>query len=107
MVSTTLPPGGCSGVCMSVNSSMLAPLLALSAPTGLTLLAVGVSVSGWEKEHLGVRVRIAKGISSMKSFMPRAHRVVAEGPGNFPHSPGLKQEHFLEHGPFPEKSKTW
>lgn len=48
-----------------------------------------------------------KGISSMKSFMPRAHRVVAEGPGNFPHSPGLKQEHFLEHGPFPERSKTW
>lgn len=34
-------------------------------------------------------------------------RVVTEGSRNFPHSPGLKQEHFLGPGPFTGVSKTW
>lgn len=82
MVGTTLPPGGCSYVCMSLNSNMLEPVGFVSTYRSYSAGNWG-SGGGWETEHFGGGGKDCKGIGPIKSFVPMAQGWWQRGPGTF------------------------
>lgn len=66
MVGTTLPAGGCFGVCMSVNRNTFQPLLALSYSVGADGV-VGGRRNVW---RMGSCWEDYKGISPVESLVP-------------------------------------